>query len=544
MKKVTASELISLIEGLYLLVIDYVAGGKPSAELSAQIKKVFPKLIKRWEGEIPGLQGAARTALSGRDRTEALYELGTNIKNVYQTLRSNRSFTDSELDLLRAFVVYLRSDSEGALKKIGRFAGSVGNTWIANQFVPERGDQGSAKKQLLRIVKKLTGENRDTLTGEEILEFKGTEELKAYRKLKREFGMSWKNELISFIRGSGKRMVPYQKVIQHLNSLGLEFNLPSGFTGLIDDQGKFYTAEGDLINGVPSAAIFPKVKMNEAGNGSWVFQAFREDGSPGNYFYRVKDLQERTKEKFAKVEDLIPKMQAVRKKWIPLVKNFDVEQPKTVAATILEILYAFSARIGSRGNAAGGESTFGISTLLVKHVFPQPNGDIVLRYKGKGGVATVHRLKKTDPVQRLVINNILKLMEEKKPSERLFSVWKGSKWKPILGSQVNVMFRQMGANGLTVHKIRTYYGTVMFMKIAEEKLARKRPKTEKEAIQQFKEIALMVGKQLNHVRRTASGEKVTGATAIGSYISPEVMVDYFTQLGFRPPRVIVKTRDA
>ena len=40
------------------------------------------------------------------------------------------------------------------------------------------------------------------------------------------------------------------------------------------------------------------------------------------------------------------------------------------------------------------------------------------------------------------------------------------------------------------------------------------------------------------MRRTATGTKVTGMTAINNYIDPVVMVAYFREMGYRPPKFL------
>jgi hypothetical protein len=68
----------------------------------------------------------------------------------------------------------------------------------------------------------------------------------------------------------------------------------------------------------------------------------------------------------------------------------------------------------------------------------------------------------------------------------------------------------------------------------------KRPKTEKEALAALKKMSEAVGKALNHVRRMAGTTKVTGTTALANYISPEVQIFFFRQLGFRIPKFLEK----
>jgi hypothetical protein len=239
---------------------------------------------------------------------------------------------------------------------------------------------------------------------------------------------------------------------------------------------------------------------------------------------------------------LLPKLQSMQKKWFNLVKKFNPADLRCVAATVLEILYEFSARVGSVGNAAGGSSTFGVSTLLVKHASVDSAGNIVLRYKGKDGVATMHRLMANDPNQKFVCQVLLHLMEGKQHKDRLFTVLKpNGKFIPVTAAQVNMLFKSMGApEGVTVHKIRTARGTALFNDLVSEVFEKKPPKDEKQAMDVFIKITEQVGKLLNHVRRGQSGSKVTGTTARANYIDPSAQVSFFRQLGLRPPKYLEK----
>jgi hypothetical protein len=225
----------------------------------------------------------------------------------------------------------------------------------------------------------------------------------------------------------------------------------------------------------------------------------------------------------------------MQRKWFQQVKRFRPDNVSCVAAVILELLFEFSARIGSVGNSAGGKSTFGIATLLVKHMMVDAAGNVVLRYRGKDAVPAAHKLMKADPVQKYVIAALMQLMHGKQPNDRLMTVVKGNRLLLVGGGAVNTYFKSLGAGDVTVHKLRTYRGTTMFGQLMEKALE-KPIKDEAKAMAIYKKMGELVGKQLNHVRRGANGTKVTGVTALSNYIDPAIQIAFFTQLGFRPPR--------
>jgi len=96
----------------------------------------------------------------------------------------------------------------------------------------------------------------------------------------------------------------------------------------------------------------------------------------------------------------------------------------------------------------------------------------------------------------------------------------------------------MGAEGVTVHKIRTFRGTHLFNELMEKTLE-KPPKDERKALEIFMKMGEQVGKLLNHVRTLSSGgTKVTGTTALVNYIDPAAQIHFFRTLGFRIPRFL------
>jgi DNA topoisomerase IB len=294
--------------------------------------------------------------------------------------------------------------------------------------------------------------------------------------------------------------------------------------------------------------MFPVVEMNPQydakTDSQWVFFTRQADGKPGGYYYTVDYRKNADTTKFASVEDLKDKIKSVRAKWLPLLKQ-GIKSPQHVGATILEILLQFSARIGTVGNAAGGQSTYGISTLRVKHVYPQPNGNMVIRYNGKDGVVQKHVLAKTNPYHKLVIANLSVLMLDKAPTDLLFTFKRpNGKQLQINATMVNRMFRSLGAGDVTIHKLRTLRGTMLFQEEMDKNAARifdrKTPLTEKQAKEVFVKLAEKVGALLGHIRSVSGGTKVTGATALASYIDVRVQLDYWTRLNMRPPAALLK----
>lgn len=547
---ITASALSSLIEVIYLLIIDYVDTGDSrvaARDDAAEIKKVGSRELRRWGDELPALRDALNSALTGRNKTENLALLGEELKGVFPLFREEaRGFSSEELELLRAQIQYLRTDSERALTYLKKKASLVKSPYVSSKLAPEIGSQDSSSKGLRKLIVKLVGRDDTRLTPDEIAILRDTkpEELAQYRALVREHNETWQDAVRAYIRKSGHHSLPYEEVLAFLKQHNMQHTLLPGFTGVIDDQMRLYTRDGKVVDGRPSPAVYTSIRMNDHYGGeegsNYVFLALKPDGTAAP-FYTADHKRMQAKQKFAKVAQLSKKIPQIRAKWLASLKKFDPAREQCIAALGLEMLFEFSARVGGKANATDGKPTFGISTLLVKHVFPQPNGDILIKYNGKAGVRTVHKIQKADQNQKWLIKPILLMLQDKDPMDRLLTVDANGRKKIVGAATINRYFAAFGAGDVTVHKLRTYHGTKLFEELMEQFIASgKRPKDERVALAIFNKMAEAVGKKLNHVKSTSVGTKVTGTTAIANYIDPGVMAVFFREFGFRPPKNLEK----
>lgn len=548
--QVRATILVSLLDVVYLLIIDYLENpNKPAApDTKAEIKTKAPKAISKFGHDLPALRDSINAAISGRSKAEQLAILGHEIKDALPTYtQENYGFTREELEVLKSAAHYLRSDSEVALNKLKKFASITRDPFVTSKLTPKTSSQSGHRSQLEALVQKLVGRKDSTLTPEEsaVVRDMQPEAYKQYLALRRNFNQVWKDFIVAYIRKSGKHTVPYQELLAALDQQGLDHLLCPGFTGQIDDRGRLYTSLGELIDGAPNAVTFASVTMNKGygknGGGDWVFKAIRYDGSDGPYYYTAAFKRAQAKQKFERVAVFDNKVEGMRKKWVNELKKFDMDNPKSICALILELLYTFSARIGSAKNATEGSPTFGISTLLVKHAKLEPNGGIVLRYKGKGGVPTVHKIMPSDQIMRIMAKALHELIEGKDPKDPIFTIPTRRGLSRISGQMVNNYFRALGAGDVTVHKLRTLRGTRLFRDLAQKlHESGKKPRNDAEAKAYLTKMATAVGKELNHVRSTSTGLKVTPATAIANYIDPTAIASVFRDWGFRPPAVVEK----
>lgn len=547
--KITASRATEFLALMYACFAERLQNPtkKADEEATLEISRLAKDILPVWGAAIPDLRGILIDILKGKNKEQAFEKLGLILKQLVPQGKGDREVPAQELELLHALGSYFRTGSESMAAKLIKFASLSKNAYVTQRLAPKVGNQHDTKKALEELVHRLVGRKDTAMTPEEAVKVKGLdpEAYKEYLGLRKEFNQSWKDALTSYVRKSGKHTVPFKEVNEFLRLNGIDHMLPVGFTGEVDDMGRFYTNKGKIIEGVPSAVNFPAVQMNpnygKPDGGDWVFMAKRPDGSAGPYFYTSDFKKAQSAAKFAKVGNLAKKLPAIRAKWMQHVKKFETTDSVAVAATVLEILYQFSARVGSLGNAAGGSSTYGVSTLLVKHATMTPDGNITLRYKGKDGVPTTHKITKATVEGKLLLRNLTELLAGKEPKDRIFTFIRGNRVLPVNGNLVNQLFHQCGAPAeVTVHKLRTTRGTAVFTQLMEAALEKKTPKTDKEAMDLFKKIAEGVGKVLNHVRTGAGGTKVTGATAIQAYIDPTAQIAFFEGLGLRPPKFLEK----
>lgn len=549
MIKITASRATSFLSLMYACFAERLQNptAKAGPEATEEISKLAKEVLPVWGPSVPGLRPALIEILTGKNKTEAFEKLGQMLKILAVQGKGDREVPTQELELLSAIGSYFRTGSPNMAAKLVKFASLSKSSHVVQRLAPKATNQGQTKDRLADMLLKLVGRKDTAMTPEEAVKVREVqpEQYKEYMALRKEFNQAWRDALTSYIRKSGHDKLPFKQVNEYLHLNGVEHMLPVGFTGLVDDMGRFYTNKGQMIEGVPSAVNFPSLTMNpnygKPDGGDWVFMALRPNGSAGPYFYTSDFKKAQSSAKFKKVEELAKKIGGMRKRWLTKVTRFDIENQQSVCAVVLEMLYEFSGRIGSVGNEAAGTSTFGMSTLLVKHATILPNGDITLRYKGKDGVPTVHKLTKATVVGKALLAAVHQLLEGKDPKDRIFTYTKGTRTVPVTAKAVNDLFRVCGAPAdTTVHKLRTLKGSTLFKQAMEDMLAKKMPKDPRQAMEMFKKLAETVGKALNHVRNGQAGSKVTGATALQAYIDPVSQLEFWYAVGFRCPKSLEK----
>lgn len=519
--------------------------------LASQMRSWLPK-AQRVEAELGvDVLGTISAFVKGAEMDEgAMAGVGKALRSTLKVSDIHRDpkVPHQLLDLVSAASTYFINESPRALTKVMKLAVDLGEPAINTAFVVKPQDQKSFVKPLQKIVKAATGKDGQVLTAEQqkVLKAKFPNLHKEYLNLRKQFNESWRQVMRNYIVDSGKKALPFKKVIQFLDGQGLKYTLPKGFEGLIDANGKLYTTAGRLIKTVPgpgfSVAMNPEYDPKT--DNQYVFTTINDEtGERSQHVYTVNYSKAKTEEKFAKVRALGQVVDKIHKKWVPFMRKSD-HSPQCVASTMLDVIMHFSARIGSMANATGGQATQGLSTLLVKNLKVKGSG-VVLDYKGKDAVRQIHVIDGSTAESKLLVKNLKLFAQGKDPADFLFTFEYNGKQARMTGNMVNKWFAKLGApEGVTVHKLRHTRGTQIFeeaMKEHEDQIFNsKKPMTQAQADAWFKKLATEVGTQLGHVRGVGKQQKVTPSTAIANYIDPTAMVGFYVRLGLRPPKFLAK----
>lgn len=529
------------LKALYLILLYSTEDNK------AINKNLIRKAQKDWEPDlmqfltkykIPKLaiqkllQAAYTDAKFTQQMSDYLVRAGDAIRGKRAALDKDTSIPKIELQLFGNFVSYFKRGSQTALNNLDRRVSILKDTDLTSAFLntsssaskPQSAqDQKTISKQLKALVKKVTKKSGQTkLTADEAkkLRDENPELYKAYNKLRQTSLSVYKNFIKSLVRSSGKTKLEYRKVLDALKKEKIEHTLPEGFTGFIDENMDFYTTTGQMIKGRPAGDVVMNPAYNPDEDNSYVFTAKTPMGQA--YFYTVDFKQEKQTKKFENVGNLEKNIKGIQAKWQSDLRNAPKENTRLQAAQ-LELMFRFAARSGT------GKGATGITTLLNKHVKPNSAGGVTITYTGKKGAAQKHVLLPNKPLDKYLIKLILSKKAEGGPNDPLWTYGANSKALPV-SSTANYLKQISGDPNAKLHYVRHILGT----KLARDILKRsplKKGVSQSAAEKWYKDAMKKVGEELVH----SIGGKVTGTTAIQSYIDIGLQQQFFKDLGLRVP---------
>ncbi|MCK5564064.1 MAG: hypothetical protein KAJ07_02365 [Planctomycetes bacterium] len=339
---------------------------------------------------------------------------------------------------------------------------------------------------------------------------------------------------------------------------GLEEFLPENFSGRIGVQPAgypltFYTGdERELemppLNDVQMNENYgvleegKEYKIHPVADGTFYCQTSAMAGDSKVKYYTM-DYKRRAREiKFNKIGELNKIIDDVRKRMSQHVTSDD--RDTWVRALVCLIIDAKYARIGNMASANAKKKTYGMTTLLTKEHVLAEGDEIIMNYLGKHSqeqkhVFAVYRTqneRQENPIESLIADRLLELIAEK--NEFLFTRSDG---KPFTAGQVNEYFtgdaEPNAENGLpeggagsncTVHNLRNYHATRIFIVRCTEFAKRRNMAAYSEVLTEYKAIVQEVADNLGN----------TPGICRKSYIDPTEQLMLFKEWGYRPPELL------
>jgi hypothetical protein len=463
------------------------------------------------------------------------------------SLQNDLSVSRQMLKLLFALARCLIKDDASAWAYVVKNVSLLREPKIISTFVPEDNtpveiggvSAKTASKQMATVYQKLTGKlpvNGYFISPLSIkaLREKSPEDWSKYAALSKILNNEVKRLVFRFVRSKGKLMVPIDAVSKYLDAQGILNNLPRGFVGgQVDENMKFYTAEGRQLDKSPAGVVRMNPKYDPALDNTYVLYAEgygkRSNGGDvgAGRIRTVTFLANNKNKRHAAVSQFIEDETTFRNKW---VKDLDRKGTKEqILAVMTELLYDTAARIGNKGNKSNGEPTYGLTTLMAKNVSISGNY-LKFNYVGKKNAAQDAKYNLTTAVGKKVKPIIQKLLADAEPNDLLFTF----RGRPIIRHAVNLYIHGLGIK-MSAHGFRRLAGTKLAMELIAKNPFTRRSKTtpvkESQVNKWIKDEMKKVGEVLHH----RNGENVTGMTAIKSYIAPNVLADFYESLGLRVP---------
>lgn len=498
------------------------------------IKRVFQKPIE--------------LMIAGEDISDPKYSLMVKacfdkLKEKKKAFEKDTSLTKVQLGLFND-IRLAYNKSESANKRLMNIAGVFKDSHISQMFMhedehTETTTQDALYTRLEEHVKKY-GKVKGNVMPETVLT-EWREKAKEigsnlpqhqdYLDMRRQRKAVADKAIANIVRASGEHILDVKEIKEKLGNV--QNDIPDWYVGKMDDKGNFYTETGLQLLNKPIGIGQMNPNYNPDDDNAYVC---KYKAPFAQNFTNVQTIKSRTEgrvESFGIVQSMLPDLQKYVKKWLPDLNK----GPGTLrgsCAVVCEIIYLASARIGSTRANTAGETTYGISTLLRKHLNFNDQR-VIMTYLGKKAGKQKHVIKFTDQRTEMLRESIAEFIHGKKPSEYAFTF----RGKPVSNSQINGYLRELGfPEGFTIHKMRKLKGTGM-AKILMDKCPLGSRATDTQVNKWIEDQCLKIGKELGHM----SGDKVTATTAIANYIDPSVFAPVFEKTNTRPNSKIQKAMD-
>lgn len=477
-------------------------------------------------------------------------ELGKQIRRNRKSLYEDKAISKELFKLIIAGARNLIKDDKNAWDYLCKNISLLHNTRLTAAFVPDDDepvkidglDPSSASKQMRQVYLKMTGEQPkygyfvNPMLIPQYRE-KNPKLWEEYARLSKVLNRETKRLVFRYVRTKQKQHVSVDEINKFLDKQGLLHNMPRGFTGgLVDENMKFYTSTGNRLSKAPSGLVRMNPKYDPAQDNTYVlyvtgFGKTSKGGDQSNGRIRTETYNESNKKKrHAVAQQFLENENRIRAKWLKdLKRNGTKEQ---IMATMVELLWATSARIGGQGNKTAGETTYGLSTLVTDHVRIKGN-KLLFDYIGKKKTPQPAVYMLSSQEAKLVGQIMAKLIADKEKDELVFTF----RGRPVLRHSIGQYLKSLGTQ-MSAHSFRRVTGTRMALQILKNNpfinKAKKGEVKETEVNRWFKTEMTKIGEALHH----RNGEKVTGMTAVKSYIDPTVIENFYDSLGLRVPSFV------
>lgn len=559
--KVDEQVLQDVIKSLYLMMY-YIDTDNDKIKLPATLKanalkwsvnlKKFLAQFRIPNDDFVALLNAARNVSPYSEKIAALAPVvGNMILKSKEKFFADNTIPKSSLDQLMAAGSYFRTNKETAGRKLLKLAGSLKdpellalfNTSTAGGKVSRTGaSQAKAKEAMQALTQKFLKKKSVQLSKDEAAQMKkkSPEAYKQFKKAQREFLAVPNAFLRAAVRKSGKPFIDYGSFLESINKAKISHGFPTGFVGNIDENGEFYTTGGLQLDQKLWGVVTMNPKYNpDADKPGYVCMARKlGDKSPGRRYTLEHVTGARQDKKFQTMDRTKDKLDEIRQGklgWLNDLMNGTGRDQ--LRAAELELIYLLGARPGNKGNATVNKDTgekvdtFGITTLLTKHVKPLGNG-LDLNYTGKKSTDQYFQLKPINKYNKKVIEIVKQQIEGKGPRD---PVWIDAAGKVIPTQDVGIYAkRKSGDPKVTLYTFRYMAAN----KMASDILAKSPFKKDKLTKERQSEVEAWFNKQMEKIGEALhhhTGNKVTGTTAIKNYINPIMLHRFFIGLGLRVP---------
>lgn len=486
--------------------------------------------------------------LSGEDTSANKYEhlvkaAFLKLKDKKKALEKDTSLTKQQLSMFND-VRLAFNGSESAEKRLMNNASYFRDSHISKMFLhegehTESSTQNSLYKRLEQHVMKHGQVAGNVMPDTTLTEWRDkAKELGSnlpqhqdYLDMRRERKAIYDKAIANIVRGSGQPILDVKEIKAQLGNI--QNDIPDWFVGKMDDKGNFYTEAGLQLLNKPIGIGSMNPNYRPGDDNAYVCKYKAPFAQNFTNVQTIKNRTEGRVESFGIIQGMLPDIQKYVKKWLPdLAKGPGTL--RSTAAAICEVIYQTSARIGSTKAATAGETTYGISTLLRKHLNLNSQR-VIMKYIGKKGGPQKHVIKFDDQRTQMLESALVDFCDGEKPTDYVFTF----RGKPLNNGQINGYLRDLGfPEGFTIHKFRKLRGTGM-AKILMDKCPLGPRSKDAEVNKWIETQCLKIGKELGHL----AGEKVTATTAIANYIDPSVFQPVYDKTNTRPNSKIQKAMD-